>query len=144
TMKSNGAISVGLRDAHAWPELYFEGVGWTRFEPTPSRGSTPSWTRPEVPTDTPSDAAEPSADTSTEPSALPSADDSCPPQLRQEGGCGPSQEAGAAAPTDRGTPLGTVLLVVLAAVLVLALPLSPLLWRTRTRNRRLGSGGRTA
>ncbi|NUW01158.1 DUF3488 and transglutaminase-like domain-containing protein [Streptomyces sp. CAI 127] len=143
TMKSNGAISVGLRDAHAWPELYFEGVGWTRFEPTPSRGSTPSWTRPEVPTDTPSDAAEPSADTSTAPSALPSADDSCPPQLRQEGGCGPSQEAGAAAPTDRGTPLGTVLLVVLAAVLVLALPLSPPLWRTRARNRRLGSGGRT-
>ncbi|MFD3819630.1 DUF3488 and DUF4129 domain-containing transglutaminase family protein [Streptomyces rubiginosohelvolus] len=143
TMKSDGAISVGLRDAHAWPELYFEGVGWTRFEPTPSRGSTPSWTRPEVPTDTASDAAEPSADTSTEPSALPSADDSCPPQLRQEGGCGPSQAAGAAAPTDRGTPLGTVLLVVLAAVLVLVLPLSPLLWRSRTRNRRLGSGGRT-
>ncbi|MGW6722361.1 transglutaminase TgpA family protein [Streptomyces sp. NPDC054995] len=143
TMKSNGAMSVGLRDAHAWPELYFQGVGWTRFEPTPSRGSTPSWTRPEVPTDSASDAAEPSADTSTEPSAAPSADDSCPPQLRQEGGCGPSQEAGAAAPTDRGTPLGTVLLVVLAAVLVLVLPLSPLLWRTRTRNRRLGSGGRT-
>lgn len=143
TMKSDGAISVGLRDAHAWPELYFEGVGWTRFEPTPSRGSTPSWTRPEVPTDTASDAAEPSADTSTAPSALPSADDSCPPQLRQEGGCGPSQAAGAAAPTDRGTPLGTVLLVVLAAVLLLVLPLSPLLWRTRTRNRRLGSGGRT-
>ncbi|MGW9244489.1 transglutaminase TgpA family protein [Streptomyces badius] len=143
TMKSNGAISVGLRDAHAWPELYFEGVGWTRFEPTPSRGSTPSWTRPELPTDTASDAAEPSADASTAPSALPSADDSCPPQLRQEGGCGPSQEAGAAVPTDRGTPLGTVLLVVLAAVLALVLPLSPLWWRTRTRNRRLGSGGRT-
>lgn len=24
------------RDAHAWPELWFEGVGWIRFEPTPS------------------------------------------------------------------------------------------------------------
>jgi transglutaminase-like putative cysteine protease len=23
-------------DAHAWPELYFKDVGWTRFEPTPS------------------------------------------------------------------------------------------------------------
>ncbi|MFD5202144.1 DUF3488 and DUF4129 domain-containing transglutaminase family protein [Streptomyces sp. NPDC058375] len=143
TVKSNGATSVGLRDAHAWPELYFQGVGWTRFEPTPSRGSTPSWTRPEVPTDSASDAAEPSADTSTEPSAAPSADDSCPPQLRQEGGCGPSQEPGAALPTDRDTPAGTVLLMVLGAVLVLALPLSPLLWRTRARNRRLGSGGRT-
>ncbi|MFL0023004.1 DUF3488 and DUF4129 domain-containing transglutaminase family protein [Streptomyces sp. NBUL23] len=143
TMRGDGAISVGLRDAHAWPELYFEGVGWTRFEPTPSRGSTPSWTRPEVPTDSTGDVAEPSAETSDEPSAAPSAEDSCPPQLRQEGGCGPSQEPGAALPTDRGTPAGTVLLVILAAVLVLVLPLSPLLWRTRTRNRRLGSGGRT-
>lgn len=23
-------------DLHAWPELYFEGVGWVRFEPTPA------------------------------------------------------------------------------------------------------------
>jgi transglutaminase-like putative cysteine protease len=27
---------VTTRDAHAWPELYFEGFGWLRFEPTPS------------------------------------------------------------------------------------------------------------
>lgn len=26
---------IRVSDAHAWPELYFEGVGWTRFEPTP-------------------------------------------------------------------------------------------------------------
>jgi transglutaminase-like putative cysteine protease len=26
---------VGSKDAHAWPELYFPGVGWVRFEPTP-------------------------------------------------------------------------------------------------------------
>ncbi|MFG3408797.1 DUF3488 and DUF4129 domain-containing transglutaminase family protein [Streptomyces sp. NPDC048142] len=143
TLKSNGAISVGLRDAHAWPELYFEGVGWTRFEPTPSRGSAPSYTRPEVPADSGSDVAQPSPDTSAAPSAAPSAENSCPPQLRQEGGCGPSQEPGATLPADRGTPAGTVLLVILAAVLVLVVPLSPLLWRTRTRNRRLGSTGRT-
>ena len=28
---------VGTKDAHAWPEMYFEGVGWIGFEPTPSR-----------------------------------------------------------------------------------------------------------
>ncbi len=28
--------SVRLTDAHAWPELYFYGLGWVRFEPTPS------------------------------------------------------------------------------------------------------------
>lgn len=37
---------VKVHDAHAWPELYFEGFGWIRFEPTPSQqtGSPPSWT----------------------------------------------------------------------------------------------------
>ena len=28
---------VTTHDAHAWPELYFQGYGWLRFEPTPSR-----------------------------------------------------------------------------------------------------------
>ncbi len=28
--------SVRTSDAHAWPELYFQGAGWLRFEPTPS------------------------------------------------------------------------------------------------------------
>jgi transglutaminase-like putative cysteine protease len=27
---------VTTDDAHAWPELYFQGYGWLRFEPTPS------------------------------------------------------------------------------------------------------------
>ncbi len=26
-------------NVHAWPELYFEGVGWVKFEPTPSVGA---------------------------------------------------------------------------------------------------------
>ncbi|WP_049829314.1 transglutaminase family protein [Arthrobacter sp. RIT-PI-e] len=34
---------VDSRNAHAWPELYFEGVGWVRFEPTPSRGVVPEY-----------------------------------------------------------------------------------------------------
>jgi transglutaminase-like putative cysteine protease len=31
-----GTYTVKAADAHAWPELFFEGVGWLRFEPTPS------------------------------------------------------------------------------------------------------------
>ncbi len=31
-----GTYTVTGADAHAWPELFFEGVGWLRFEPTPS------------------------------------------------------------------------------------------------------------
>ena len=34
-----------LNQAHAWPELYFEGAGWVRFEPTPGgpAGDPPPW-----------------------------------------------------------------------------------------------------
>ncbi len=31
----NGSWTVRVSDAHAWPELYFTGIGWVRFEPTP-------------------------------------------------------------------------------------------------------------
>lgn len=36
------------RDSHAWPELYFPGQGWVRFEPTPAQqtGPTPRWATP--------------------------------------------------------------------------------------------------
>ncbi|MDX6258821.1 MAG: hypothetical protein QOH84_509 [Kribbellaceae bacterium] len=39
---------VKMHDMHAWPELYFEGSGWVRFEPTPSvrAATTPNWTNP--------------------------------------------------------------------------------------------------
>lgn len=30
---------VTRQNAHAWPEVYFEGIGWVRFEPTPSAPS---------------------------------------------------------------------------------------------------------
>lgn len=38
--------TVRMHDMHAWPELYFQGVGWVRFEPTPAArvSSTPDWT----------------------------------------------------------------------------------------------------
>jgi transglutaminase-like putative cysteine protease len=38
------------RDLHAWPEMYFGGVGWVRFEPTPQdrTGSVPSYTTQQV------------------------------------------------------------------------------------------------
>lgn len=37
---------VKQSDAHAWPELYFEGYGWMRFEPTPAErtGQPPTYT----------------------------------------------------------------------------------------------------
>ncbi|WP_052663463.1 transglutaminaseTgpA domain-containing protein [Psychromicrobium lacuslunae] len=40
------SYTVDGRLAHAWPELYFEGLGWVPFEPTPSRGQVPSYAIP--------------------------------------------------------------------------------------------------
>jgi transglutaminase-like putative cysteine protease len=34
---------VSSSNLHAWPELYFKGVGWVRFEPTPSKGFEPNF-----------------------------------------------------------------------------------------------------
>ena len=31
--------TVRGRDAHAWPEVYFDGFGWLAFEPTPTRAN---------------------------------------------------------------------------------------------------------
>jgi len=48
TIDKNGARVVTGRDSHAWPELYFPGAGWVRFEPTPSvqSGAPPQWADP--------------------------------------------------------------------------------------------------
>ncbi|MFD3946511.1 DUF3488 and DUF4129 domain-containing transglutaminase family protein [Streptomyces sp. NPDC058579] len=142
--QSDGTMSVGIRDAHAWPELYFEGAGWTRFEPTPSRGSTPEYTREQSPSGTPSESAQPSTSASATPSAAPRTSESCPAQMRRQGECGQDEPAGADASDGGGTDLLTVALVALGVAVVLLLPLSPFLYRSRVRARRLGSPGRTA
>lgn len=36
-------------DAHAWPEVFFEGIGWIAFEPTPREEAVPpGYTNPEI------------------------------------------------------------------------------------------------
>jgi len=42
----DGEYTVKMHDMHAWPELYFQGFGWIRFEPTPPArvAATPAWT----------------------------------------------------------------------------------------------------
>lgn len=140
TPQPDGSLSVGIRDAHAWPELYFEGAGWTRFEPTPSRGTVPEYTREQSAGGAATPSAQPSTGASAQPSAAPSAAESCPPQLRRLGECGPDQAAGSEAASDSGLPPLQLALLLLGVLVLLALPLLPWLWRTRLRARRLGQG----
>ena len=39
TSDGAGRYSVRGRNAHAWPEVWFDGIGWVPFEPTPGRGA---------------------------------------------------------------------------------------------------------
>ncbi|WP_238163087.1 transglutaminaseTgpA domain-containing protein [Kribbella capetownensis] len=64
TSDKDGQYTVRMHDMHAWPELYFQGYGWVRFEPTPPArvATTPSWT-----VGTGSDSINPSTAPSTAP-----------------------------------------------------------------------------
>jgi transglutaminase-like putative cysteine protease len=39
TLMGDGLYHVQGKHAHAWPEVYFTGIGWVPFEPTPTRGA---------------------------------------------------------------------------------------------------------
>ena len=34
-LNADGSYSVFGKNAHAWPEVWFDGIGWVPFEPTP-------------------------------------------------------------------------------------------------------------
>lgn len=111
-------------DLHAWPEIYFSGSGWVRFEPTPSirTGVAPSWTRtsPDTPDASPT-TERPTAEPSQRPTAAPST---------------PTVDPSTTRSSDSSSPV-RLISVGIAVLLVLALLLMPAVRRTRQRRRRL-------
>lgn len=141
TQQPDGSWTVTTKDAHAWPELYFQGVGWVRFEPTPGIGVAPGYSLPQTSSTAPSTAPSATAQ-SAAPSTHPSPSPNCPDTNRAAGNCGQSAVAStAAAPVTAGhgsgpRHLATVLWSALGAVVMLLL-LTPMLWRLRVRRSRL-------
>jgi transglutaminase-like putative cysteine protease len=120
TATNPGEYTVTSDDLHAWPELYFAGVGWVPFEPTVGRGTVPDYTRPQT------DAAAPSATSTTTSSSAP----------RALVPTDPANPAGSAplTTTSGAQPLATGVGVALLAVAVL---LAPAVWRRMRRRRRI-------
>ncbi len=115
-------------DMHAWPELYFEGAGWVRFEPTPSAraGAT-------APTYTTGDATRPQLNNQPI-TGLPVTQDNqraAPPQLNPGLGA-----AGGSVKHHGPSPWWWTL----AAVAVIGL-LTPSVARVVVRRRRLSATG---
>ena len=138
TQLSANTWEVGTKDAHAWPELYFSGVGWLRFEPTPSIGIAPSYS---IPSTTSTSTAVPTsgATAGAGPSGQAGKASGCSRVgLRSTGGC-PTATSGSAAGSTGTAAWPRVLLLVLAgiAALLLLLLLIPMLWRIATRRARL-------
>ena len=124
TASNPGVYTVTSDDLHAWPELYFAGVGWVPFEPTVSRGTIPSYTRPETSATGPTSGA--TSGSTTAPKRILPTD---PANLGGAGGTTPP------------SPLQPLLSGLGVAVLVLGVLLTPAVFRRvrrRGRLRRLG------
>ncbi|WP_433138183.1 DUF3488 and transglutaminase-like domain-containing protein [Actinomadura nitritigenes] len=130
-----GTWVVRSRDAHAWPELYFEGSGWVRFEPTPAgpagQGTavTPAYSQPAGGGGRQGDDALPTPSATSGPDRS-SASPSAAPHRNDTGAQGglTRQDSG-----DGGMPAAPW---IAGGVLVLLLLAVPMALRALTRRRR--------
>jgi len=127
----DGSYVFSSHDMHAWPELYFSGAGWVRFEPTPAAAGT----------SVPAYAHKPG--TPVEPTTGPSASASASPTVRptSQPSVRPDKE-----PTNQQTSqqtehhLGRWLVGVLVLGLLACLVAAPGAIRRGRRRARLGEG----
>jgi transglutaminase-like putative cysteine protease len=130
--KADGGFDVSMQDSHAWPELYFEGAGWVRFEPTPGgpAGDPPKWTL----------ASGADEDESTDESESASPSEEPAEETSEAGGDEsdePTEEAtstqAAEATGAKTTTFVWIGVIVLALLLLAAIPA---IWRSILRSRR--------
>lgn len=110
-------------DMHAWPELFFPGAGWVRFEPTPgARADTvPSYT---------------SADLAPEETTTPSPSATRPSDLLPSRGADTQPEA-TTSDNESSFPWARVALVTLGLLVLVGLVVLPSLVRRRRRDQRM-------
>lgn len=113
-------------DLHAWPEIYFSGAGWIRFEPTPSSrsGAAPGWTRENV--------------EAPAPNPSPSASTNAPTQAPRPSA--PVEETPTGAASGGNETVPTAAVVAVGAVLLILVLLLPAMVRAGQRRRRFRPG----
>lgn len=115
TADTDGVARVSAHDAHAWPQVLFEDVGWVRFEPTPGvqAGDPPEYA--------PEPVAESSSQTTSELTTAPS--------VATESGASSSAGGGATSTATRAEEDRSSWLIALAALVALAVLASVLAGR---------------
>ncbi len=136
TRQPDGTWVVRTKDAHAWPELYFTGIGWLRFEPTPAGGEgqgsalTPDYTTPRLVPGSPSSDPQIGSTTTSNPLTGDAAGSRYTSHHRTDL---PSDITGAAGPVAKPAGDRTPLAWLLAALAVLVLLLVPAALRRVSR-----------
>ncbi|MEU4823759.1 DUF3488 and transglutaminase-like domain-containing protein [Actinomadura sp. NPDC023710] len=122
-----GEWVVRSRDAHAWPELYFEGSGWVRFEPTPSgaagqgTAAAPAYSQPAISTGGGPDEQTTQAPDPSSPDAGSTAAPAGPRHRNDEGAGGAT---GAREEDDGGFPAAGWLAGILLVLMLMAVPMT--------------------
>jgi hypothetical protein len=132
TFSNEGRWVVRAHNYHAWPELYFDGLGWIRFEPTPSVAVAPDWTVPPSAADAPSNSGNPAP--------VPAPSDSAGAEALRD------DQAGAGGGSSGGggsSVVSTILVVALATALMISLPRGLARAGERLRRRRAGDDPRS-
>ncbi len=133
--QADGSFVFSTHDYHAWPELYFAGAGWVRFEPTPSGANIGADAPPYAQS---SAISGPPLDNSSGPTQEPSAAGSLGPDRTLDQGDEFADQSSEDS-SGRGA-WDTVLLVLAILVLVVLVALTPRLVRgARSRKRLSGA-----
>jgi hypothetical protein len=112
-VESQPVYSVSSQQLHAWPEVYFEGVGWIGFEPTVGLGVPTTFSAGATTPGGPDDPTGATPGATAAPSSTEAVDPDDPAGLREDQAAGTTSEA---------VNLLPVLSVLLVILLILAMP----------------------
>ncbi len=141
-LAEDGVYSVRGRNAHAWPEVWFDDIGWVGFEPTPGRGAPNAENYTGLPPqqDTTPAATDPATGLPANGPTLtvPRENAATPPGLNIPDEFADPTGADVTAPTDRGGSASNArwwLLIAALALVVVAAPMVVRAMRARPTGR---------